>query len=240
MKQSTQPAAFQYVGGELEIFEKAVNWKRYWRDRIRPFVAGNVLEVGAGIGANTRLLATLPHENWMCLEPDADLAARIPDLGPEYSTVVATLAELGAHERFDTILYIDVLEHIEDDRGELVRAAAHLNPGGHVIVLSPAHQFLYAPFDRAIGHYRRYSRAMLRAAAPDCLREAAMIYLDSVGLLASAGNRFLLGQSLPTEGQILAWDRRMVPLSRWLDRLFLNAIGKTVVGVWRRDDRDVR
>jgi SAM-dependent methyltransferase len=235
MRTDDQAPAFEYVGGELELFEKAVNWKCYWRDRIQPFVAGDVLEVGAGIGANTGLLASLPHGNWTCLEPDAALASRIPDLGPGYRTIVGTTSELGAHERFDTILYIDVLEHIDDDRGELLRAARHLKRGGHLIVLSPAHQFLYAPFDLAIGHFRRYSRTMLRAAAPGSLRETAVLYMDSVGLLASAANRFLLGQSMPTERQILAWDRRMIPVSRVFDPLFLNRIGKTVVGVWSRE-----
>ncbi len=156
-------------------------------------------------------------------------------MGPGYATRVGTTEDLVASECFDTILYIDVLEHIDDDRGELTRAAAHLKPGGHVIVLSPAHQFLYAPFDRAIGHFRRYSRSSLRAAAPAGLHETRLVYLDSVGLLASAANRLLLSQSMPTESQILAWDRLMIPLSRLLDPLFMGRAGKSILGVWQRE-----
>ena len=117
----------------------------------------------------------------------------------------------------------------------MLRATAHLQPGGHLVVLSPAHQFLYTPFDRAIGHFRRYSRASLRAAAPPELRETNLIYLDSVGMIASAANRLLLSQSMPSEHQILAWDRLMIPVSRVLDPLFLNRVGKSVVGIWRRE-----
>lgn len=235
MSREAASPVYEYAGGELELFEKAVRWKRYWRNRVQPFVAGDVLEVGAGIGANTRALADLPHRSWTCLEPDPALAARIPSMGPGYAKRVGTTECLGASEGFDTILYIDVLEHIEDDRGELARAAAHLRPGGHVIVLSPAHQFLYAPFDRAIGHFRRYSRASLRAAAPVSLRETKLAYLDSVGLLASAANRLLLSQSMPTESQILAWDRVMVPISRLLDPAFMGRAGKSILGVWQRE-----
>ncbi len=225
---------FQYAGSELAIFEKAVNWKRYWSAQIAPYVRGDVLEVGAGIGANTRVLASLPHESYTSLEPDAALAQQIQATGPGHRKFVGTLHDVP--ELFDTILYIDVLEHIEDDRAEMVRAAAHLKPGGHVIVLAPAHASLYTPFDKAIGHFRRYSRASLaETAAQTALLPVTLIYMDSVGLLASAANRLLLSQSMPTEGQILTWDRLMVPISRVLDPLLGRSVGKSILGVWKRE-----
>src|ERR1700690_1695262 len=113
----------EYVGSELALFEKAVNWKRYWSAAVEPYVRGDALEVGAGIGANTRVLAGLPHQTWTSLEPDAALAARPPPVGPAHRRLVGTLSDL--NERFDTILYIDVLEHIADDRAEMVCAAEH-------------------------------------------------------------------------------------------------------------------
>ena len=225
------PAEFQYVGSELALFEKARNWKTYWRSVIAPFVHGAVLEAGAGIGANTRLLRELPHSRWTALEPDAALSAQIEGAD---EVLTGTLDDLPNERRFDTILYIDVLEHIQDDRAELKHAAAHLNDGGHVIVLSPAHNFLFTPFDSAIGHFRRYSRESLRQAAPPELALRTLIYLDSAGMLASLGNRLLLRRSMPTESQILTWDRVLVPLSRALDPIFAGRVGKSVVGVWSR------
>jgi SAM-dependent methyltransferase len=219
------------VGSELALFEKARNWKTYWRSVIAPFVHGAVLEAGAGIGANTRLLRELPHSRWTALEPDAALSAQIEGAD---EVLTGTLDDLPNERRFDTILYIDVLEHIQDDRAELKHAAAHLNDGGHVIVLSPAHNFLFTPFDSAIGHFRRYSRESLRQAAPPELALRTLIYLDSAGMLASLGNRLLLRRSMPTESQILTWDRVLVPLSRALDPIFAGRVGKSVVGVWSR------
>jgi len=225
---------FEYAGSELALFEKAVNWKRYWSAQIAPFLRGDVLEVGAGIGANTRLLMGLPHRTYTSLEPDAALAAQIETVGPTHRKLVGTLA--GISDSFDTILYIDVLEHIGDDHSEMVRAAAHLNAGGHVIVLAPAHASLYTPFDKAIGHFRRYSRATLaQTAARTTLVPVKLVYLDSVGLLASASRRLLHWQSLPTEGQILTWDRLMVPVSRLFDPVFGRRMGKSILGVWRRE-----
>jgi hypothetical protein len=149
--------------------------------------------------------------------------------------VVGTLEDASvSSEPFDTILYVDVLEHIEDDRGELALAARLLKPGGHLVVLSPAHRWLYTAFDSVIGHHRRYTRADLRAITPTGLALVRLDYLDSVGLLASLGNRLLLRQALPTPGQIALWDRVLVRLSTRLDPLFGNRLGKSVLGVWRR------
>ena len=221
-----------YAGGELALFEKARCWKRYWRGSILPFVHGDVLEVGAGIGANTQSLVDLPFRHWLCLEPDPTLASQIALPAGRHELVIGTIADLDPQRKFDTVLYIDVIEHIEDDRGELARAAAHLAPGGSIIVLAPAHAFLYTAFDRAIGHFRRYNTRALRAIAPAGLLERKLVYLDSCGALASLANRFLLRSAMPTERQILTWDRLLVPCSRWLDPLLLHKAGKSVLAVW--------
>lgn len=233
---TTADSEFKYVGSELDLFEKARNWKVYWSGQIRELVRGDVLEVGAGIGANTKLFDKVEFRRWTCLEPDAALAARmeVPQ-DHRYSSFIGVLDELPAETRFDTILYIDVLEHIEDDRRELSRAAQRLNPDGHLIVLSPAHPFLFTPFDAEIGHFRRYTRRTLGAVAPDTLRVRKLIYLDAAGVLASAANRLLLKSAMPTERQILTWDSLLVPASRIMDPLLGFHVGKSVLAIWQRE-----
>lgn len=234
-----ESASFEYQGSELELFQHAVNWKAYWKRALAPSFAGDVLEVGAGIGANTPLIRDLAPGTWTCLEPDARMLERARDEHRraklercEYAC--GTLATIERDARFDTIVYLDVLEHIEDDRGELARAAQHLKSGGRIVVLSPAHQGLFTEFDRAIGHFRRYDKRSLAAVEPKELARERLFYMDSVGLLASLANRVLLHQSRPSLGQIRTWDRLMVPCSRMLDPLLLRAVGKSIVGVWRR------
>jgi SAM-dependent methyltransferase len=195
-----------------------------------------VLEVGAGLGANTRQFESLSYDHWTCLEPDAVLLEQIhPGTPPldRHESILGNIGALDAYRRFDAILYIDVLEHIEDDAQELSRASKHLRPGGSLIVLSPAHPWLFAPFDRAIGHYRRYTKESLQDVAPAHLRQEKLVYLDSVGLLASLGNRLLLEQEMPTASQIKTWDSVLVPCSRLLDPLLCGTVGKSVLGVWR-------
>ncbi len=231
-----------YPGGELELFAKATHWKKYWTARLRPYLRGAILEVGAGIGSNTLLLANGRQERWVCLEPDPNLVAklirRLKDGAHSQGCEVrsGTLEALAPDERFDTILYIDVLEHIADDLGELQRVARHLTVHGRLVVLSPAHSWLFSPFDRAIGHHRRYTRRTLRQLTPTGLTVETSFYLDAVGLLASIANRVLLRQSLPTPGQLAFWDNCLVPCSRILDPLTAHQLGKTVVCVWQRKD----
>jgi SAM-dependent methyltransferase len=232
--------SFVYVGTELDLFATAEQWKAYVRRQVRPYLGRQVLEVGAGHGGTTRVLCgDLPHR-WVCLEPDASLADRLMasisagELPDCCEVKIGTLADLGENDQFDTILYMDVLEHIDDDHAELARAADQLCEGGSLIVLSPAHQWLFTPFDDAIGHYRRYTRRTLRAAAPDGLTLARLVYLDSIGMLASLGNRLVLKSSMPSPGQIKIWDRLMVPLSRVADPLLGYSLGKSVLAVWNK------
>jgi SAM-dependent methyltransferase len=227
---------YEYVGNELKLFEHAKRWKAYWRSRIQSSIHGDVLEVGAGLGSNTVFLQTPDVKSWRCLEPDPALGdiLRQTTVLLSHCTITIGTTESLVDEHFDCILYIDVLEHIEDDKAELARAAALLRPAGRLIVLSPAHSFLYNRFDKAIGHYRRYSAGSLRACLPAQCALTSLVYLDSVGMFASLANRALLQQSLPTPKQILTWDRFFVPVSRILDPLLGYRLGKSIVGIWTR------
>ena len=228
-----------YEGGELALFAEARQWKTTLHRLLAPFLGKNVLEVGAGIGATTAHLCGNRQARWICLEPDPRLAAAIDSkieqaMLPKCCTVIAgTLGDLAATDRYDTVLYIDVLEHIADDAGELAAAAAHLLAGGHLIVVAPAHPILTSPFDREVGHFRRYTAPALRRLSPrDCVA-VTLFYADSLGLFLSLANRLLLRRNLPTAGQIQIWDRLVVPLSRLFDRLTGRRLGKTVIAVWR-------
>lgn len=231
-----------YEGRELESFAHARRWKAYVARMLGPYLQGAVLEAGAGLGETTRALRPASAAvSWTCLEPDALMARTISDaaragaLGADVGSVCGTIVDLPGEPAYDTVLYVDVLEHIADDHAELAEAARRLRPCGRIVVLSPAWPFLYSEFDKAIGHHRRYTKRMLRALTPDGTMIETAFYLDAVGMLASAANKLLLRQRLPTLRQVLLWDRAMVPLSRLLDPLTGRSFGRSVVTVWRKD-----
>jgi len=229
-----------YSGKELEIFAHARNWKAYWASLVLSFIRDPVLEVGAGIDNNTALLLSrCPSVTWTCLEPDSALLACLVRRmaafdGLSVDAVCGTTSDLVGKDRYAAILYIDVLEHIENDAEELDRAARMLRPNGYLIVLAPAHPWLFSDFDAAIGHYRRYTRRTLLAQSPRNCKVQVARYLDAAGLLASMSNRLFTRQAVPSRAQIWVWDRLLVPFSRVLDRVTMGKIGKSVLVVWRR------
>jgi hypothetical protein len=227
---------FSYPGSELDVFAHAQNWKRYVASQLRPYLIGQVLEVGAGIGSNMEVCFDGSQKEWICLEPDVNLAKRIPKK-ERCQIVVGTISDLPAGRKFDSILYYDVLEHIQDDRSELALAANRLSPGGYLSILSPAHQWLYTAFDNAIGHYRRYNKTSLASAGPSSLTLERLRYLDSAGMLASLANRLVMKSASPTVKQIQVWDRLLVPASRVLDPLCRHHLGKSILAVWRNAPR---
>lgn len=231
---------YQQPGEELTLFADAVNWKAYWLDFIRDYVRGDVLEVGAGVGNNTGLLAALDVDRITCVEPDPALAAQLEArlqlsrTADRCRIVVGKAAALPAREQFDTIVYIDVLEHIEGDAAEMAIAANLLRAEGYLIVLAPAHNRLYTRFDTTVGHFRRYDRKSLDAVVPRALRRVKFAYLDSFGMIVSGANKLFLKQSMPTPTQLRFWDSVLVRASRVADRLLRFRVGKTVVGIWQK------
>jgi SAM-dependent methyltransferase len=231
---------YNYPGSELDLFAHATHWKRYIYNQLHPIITGDVLEVGAGIGETTKILQSGGEKSWTCIEPDRDLSFRLIESFNRHKfrskpeVITGTISDVPVEARYDTILYVDVLEHIESDRLELDAAAGLLKPGGHLIVVAPAHPYLFSPFDAAIGHYRRYNRNKLIELTPGSTEIERIRYLDSIGFFASLGNRLILGAGMPDLKQIKIWDRFMVPLSVVLDPLLGYRFGKTIVCVWRR------
>lgn len=224
----------KYVGNELELFQGLKKWKGYWISQICEEISGRVLEVGSGICSNTDLLQSqCQYTSWQRCEPDPDLAKVAQSKGHNLQT--GTLEnQVGT---FDTIIYIDVLEHIRDSRAELELAYSKLTCAGKLIILVPAFDQLYSPFDEAVGHYRRYNKQRLREdAVRNLFREHRLFYLDSLGLVASIINKFVLKKEMPTRKDLAFYDRVLLPFSRILDIIVFSSFGKSLVGVFVKNE----
>ena len=146
------------------------------------------------------------------------------------------LRVLGLREKFDSVLMVNVLEHIADDVEALQGLSELLVPGGNVVVYVPALNGLYGPNDKKVGHYRRYSVWRLR----EVFREAGLesSELRWVNLLAiPAWAVFSRGDVRDTQeiGKLLSlWDRTAAPAARFLEARVRAPIGLNVLGVGRR------
>lgn len=230
----------EYIGSELEVAQYAKNWKKYFSSKIHKYIKGDVLEVGAGIGANTRYLSAGREQfinSWTALEPDpklvVELANALKDFGAEI--VEGTIDAMGS-KKFDTIIYIDVLEHIDESKEEIIKIKSRLKIGGNLIILVPAYNFLYSDFDKNIGHFRRYNKSILRNEVNDSLKFEKLFYLDSMGFLASLFNKLFLNQGQLTKGNIDLWDKVLVPFSRIIDVFTLKSFGKSLIAVLNKKD----
>jgi SAM-dependent methyltransferase len=234
------PAPYAYEGSELSLFQNARNWKHYWSQKIHPFVRGDVIEVGAGLGTSTRFLCRGQSGSWICLDPDPTHIAEIQrkvgegELPTFCVPTMGTLQELTPAVLADTIIYIDVLEHIEADEEELRHAVRHLRTGGRIVVLAPAFNWMFSPFDHAIGHHRRYQTTDVPRLTVPMMQFERCFFLDSVGLFASLANRLWLRKTLPSVANVRFWDAYLVPLSRWTDILFSRWFGKSIVMIWTK------
>lgn len=122
-----------------------------------------ILEVGAGGGAMGWRLARRCRR-YVGVEPDAasfEVARRRLAAVPGAEVRHGDVGAVGAGEVFDLVCAFEVLEHVEDDVGELRRWASHLRPGGSLLLSVPAHQRRFGPTDVAVGHVRRYDRRPL-------------------------------------------------------------------------------
>ena len=223
----------KYLGSELEIFKEAKRWKDYWSSIIGKNISGvnNCLEIGSGIGANAPILSEL-FQNYSGLDPDLELVEMAQNTYPEFVFKVGTASTLASHIN-GCVVYIDVLEHIEDDQNELQKISRLMKKDSYLIILVPAHNYLFSDFDSKIGHYRRYSKRTLSTIIPESFQIIDIKYLDCIGFLALSLNKILQKKSIPTRHQIALWDF-LIPISKFCDLLIRYTVGKSIICIAKK------
>jgi SAM-dependent methyltransferase len=218
---------------DLERLGTAKHFFDWVLDELDPYLRGRLLEVGAGLGTITRkLVDRYPDLSIVALEPAENVFADLESyaaLTPRVSALRQTLAEYGPEQAggFDAVLYLNVLEHIADDKRELRLAARTLRPGGALLVFGPALEWLYSELDYRAGHYRRYSLRRLRALASAAgFKVVSARYFDMLGVLPYLMVYRLARHDDIAGSTLWGYDRTVVPLSRLLQR----AVGRPPLG----------
>jgi len=206
-------------------------------------IGESVLEVGAGAGFITRELAKRARRI-VALEPTsgphsqlAENIASLPNVIAHQQTLRSFVSEGNRASQailgFDSVVYINVLEHIENDVAELGLAKSALNSGGRVVIVVPAHQWLYSKVDRLTGHFRRYSKRSLRDVVQAAgLQMVDIRYFDTVGLIPYLVIYKLLRSTQTDGANATVYSRLILPVSALLYRLSGGRlIGKNLIAV---------
>jgi SAM-dependent methyltransferase len=133
--------------------------------------------------------------------------------------------------RPDTVVCLNVLEHIEDDTRALRHMHAVLPPGGRALLIVPAFAGLYGPIDRNLGHYRRYSPRAFRQKAASIGFRARLRYMNTVGFFGWWVNAKILKRTEQSESQIQFFDSMIVPLMSRLERAVPPPFGQSIFAV---------
>jgi SAM-dependent methyltransferase len=232
-------ASFTYGGTELSALAEAKNYYQWVSSQFAPFLGKRVIEVGAGIGTFSRsLLQQTALSELILVEPGENLfpllQQRFAD-EPRVKIVHGYFHDLATPTGADSVILVNVLEHIAEDQALLNDVHAVLVPGGTLLLLVPALSWIYGSLDVAFGHYRRYSKAALagklRAAGFQSLR---LSYLNLPGIVGW----FLTGKVLRRKTlkpyYVRLYDQWIIP---WLSRLegrWELPLGQSLIAVARK------
>lgn len=225
----------EMVTESLEFLAQVARYNRWMADTLSPHVGQRVLEFGCGTGNMLKLF--LDRERVMGIDLDPSLVefceasfAQHEHCEFHCADIFRDDVELGVQP--DTVISLNVIEHIEDDRGALRWMVERLPVGGRLVILVPSHPLIYGELDRAAGHFRRYTRRELvgKIEGSGC-RVTHTRFFNTIGFFGwGLNSRLLKRRDIPAR-QALFYDRFVVPLQARLESLLSPRFGQSLIVV---------
>ncbi len=226
----------QYDGFELEHFDSASNFRRYQISLIKKFIAGSLLEVGAGKGGLAAKYIDLTNDITL-IEPNKKLFNSLKKKFKKKKILIKNISVKKVYKKYDVIMYFDVLEHIKKDLQEIKLASKKLNKNGVLIFSVPAFQIFYSDFDRLVGHFKRYNKNdFLEFSKKNNLKIAKLVYYDSIGFLFLILNKIFFLKQNNLKSKVFLWNL-LIPISKILDVITFNTFGKSLLCVFEKKNK---
>jgi SAM-dependent methyltransferase len=228
-----------YFGKDLEAMSFAEKYHKWILDEFRPYLHGEVVEVGAGSGNFTSLLATAKIDGLTSFEPSENMYNLLARRVEEHEKVIPIngffdKSYKGYKSHFDAVVYVNVLEHIEKDLEELMFVLESLKPGGVLCVFVPALSWLYSDLDRKVGHFRRYHKKQLERLVKHAGFQITKIkYFDMLGIIPWY-ILFVLFKKNISGSNVSLYDKLAVPAIKRLESIVAPPIGKNILLVARK------
>jgi 2-polyprenyl-3-methyl-5-hydroxy-6-metoxy-1,4-benzoquinol methylase len=241
MSAALTPAAVSYTIADQERMAAAVNYFAWQARLVKPYLGRRVMEIGCGCGNFTRNI--LDREAVLALDTDHDCLDRIRHRFPGQNNLRSLLCDADDLRSFDearsfqadSIVCLNVLEHIEDDRGAVASMASLLPPGGLIVLIVPAFPSLYGPIDRKLDHFRRYRRASMMKLANDCSLEIKKLhYMNFAGFFGWWFNARIAKREIQSAAQIAFYDKMIVPILSRLEAAVAPPFGQSLFAVFRK------
>lgn len=219
-----------YPGWELKYFDKSKNFRNYQLDLVKRFIKGVVAEVGPGNGINLSYYIKYPKKIDL-YEPTKKLFLSLnKNFKKNKKIFIYNKKFFTQKNKYNTILYLDVLEHINEDKKEILKAFQSIKKNGHLIINVPAYSHLFSQFDRDVGHYRRYDKKYIKKIIKDLkFNKIYLKYYDSIGyFLSLISNILSTNYKKNFDYKVKVWNF-LIPLSKIIDFLICNLFGKSLL-----------
>jgi SAM-dependent methyltransferase len=232
---SQAPQAADSEQFEFAALSQAANYRRALAREFARTIQGRVIEIGAGIGQVTELLAAAPGvEYLLAVEPDAGFCRRLRANLPNQPLVEGTIADVEVGTGWNAIVSVNVLEHIREDAAELRRYHQLLQSRqGMINLFVPARPEIYAPMDRDFGHFRRYTKPQLKRTLEGAgFQIVRLRYYNCVGYFAWWATFCLLKRRKFNVASVRLFDRAIFPCVYWLEsRIMAPPFGQSLLAV---------
>ncbi len=230
---------FQYSGSELDALRGAGNYYRWLARRFTPYLGSTVIEVGAGIGTFSEYLLTVPQvTRLVAIEPASNTFALLERRLHGIANATATkgyLADYPGEAFADSLVAVNVLEHVRHDSEFIRKAWDVVVPNGTLLLFVPALPAIFGSLDRAFEHFRRYTRPRLRKLIEDAGWTIERIsYMNVLGILPWFVAGRLLKRTSISHREARAFDRFAVPISAAVEDRLEMPIGQSILAVARK------
>lgn len=223
----------------------ANQFNKWMYDTICPYVNGEILEIGSGIG---NISGFFIEENRSITLSDIDeyynhhLRKEYPQLTKENKILSIDLQKANFNEyyieiteKFDTVFLLNVLEHLQDESYAIQNCRHLLKKEGTLIILVPAYSYLFSEIDKSLGHYRRYTKRQLTTKIKEGNFDIERsFYFNSLGIIAWLYGK-LMKYKFPPGGDIKFFNK-LIPFARILDKLIFHKAGLSAITVAKKND----
>ena len=222
---------------DLEIMADTVNYRKWIYDNIRTSLGKRVIELGAGIGNFTQLLTD--RDIVVAVDNSRAAVEKMKEKFSACENVIPLEIDIESPQlldlaRFDadTIVCINVLEHIADDAKALSDMYTLLKPGNRLILLVPAFQFLFGTIDRIVGHHRRYSKRELSSRLIQAGFSIRGIYfMNCIAVFGWFLNNRVLKRREESPSQVALFDKCIAPWMQGIERVVRPPFGLSLIAI---------